>query len=882
MLTRVLAGLRTRWVTFAGSFVALALGTGLVAATGLALAATLDAPERGPERFAAAPVVVKGADTLRVATPNGVRTRPLARPRPVPPALVARLAALGPTVEDRTFPVAFPSGGGPYAETEVVGHPWSISAATPYRLTSGRAPSAADEIVAATGPDSSVRPGDRLLVLFPGATGPDATGPGGTARGATAPDATVPDATAPGSAGRSVTVVGTVAASGFETALFFTDAEAARISPPVDAVVVHADPGAVTAEVDAAARADGRQWQQGSGDGQSADEPRPSVLTGDARRRADPDPDRDKEALASVNALLGTAAGITAFVSAAVVASTFSFAVAQRRREFGLLRTAGATPGQIRRTVYAEAALVGVLASAAGCGWGRAAAPCLAAWMVDRGIAPAWFATGDRTWPLHLAFWTGLAVAVAGSAVSAHRAGRTGPTQALREAAVDDGTMPLLRWVLATLVVGTGIGLLVTALVFDPGQLLKRKTFLTQPMVLIAGCALLAPALVPPAVRLLTRLPAELPGACGLLARENASFAVRRTAAVAAPVLITVALAAVLMGTTGTLAEAKESEALTRTSAEFVVTAEDEQRPLPQEFVDRATRIPGARVSASRSTGVTVLEEGVALVSYEAAAVDPDAFAAVSALPVAAGFLAALDDDGIVVTQEWLTTKVGERVTVRLGDGREASLRIAAVLRTGTGDHGVLLSARNAAGAPVDRLDITVAPGADRTAVVAALRAAGRATGTEVTTARAWATAHHPRTRETTRLGLLMVLAIALLCTGIALVNTLVMATSDRSRDFAVLRLAGATTGQVLRIVAVEALVVVGVGAVLGALVAAIDLGTVWGALALLGVRTGVVVPWAALGAVLGSASLIAVVAAVLPAAWALRGRPVEAVGGRE
>ncbi|WP_328720213.1 ABC transporter permease [Streptomyces sp. NBC_00247] len=845
MLTRVLAGLRARWITFAGSFVALALGVGLVAATGLALAATLDAPERVPERFAAAPVVVKGADTLRVATPIGVRTSPLARPRPVPPALVTRLSALGPAVEDRTFPVEFPSGGGPYADAEVVGHPWSIAAATPYRPTAGRAPKAPGEIVAATGPGSSVHPGDRMRLLFPGATGP-------------------------GGAGRSVTVVGTVAATGFETALFFTDAEAARISPAVDALVVHADPRAVAAEVEAAEA------------GAKAGEPRVSVLTGGDRRRADPDPDRDREALASVNALLGTAAGITAFVSAAVVASTFSFAVAQRRREFGLLRTAGATPGQIRRTVYAEAVLVGLLASAAGCWWGRAGAPRLVARMVDRGIAPAWFAIGDRTWPLHVAFWTGLTVAVAGSAVSAHRAGRTAPTQALREAAVDDGAMPRLRWILATLVVGTGIGLIVMALVSDPGGLLKRKTYLTQPMVLIAGCALLAPVLVPPAVRLLTSLPARLPGATGLLARESASAATRRTAAVATPVLITVALTTVLLGATGTLAGAKETEALTRTSAEFVVTSKDGRRPLPTEFVEGARRVPGAVVSASRSTGVTVLEEGVALVSYEAAAVDPRAFAEVSALPVASGSLADLDDDSIVVTEEWLTTEVGERVGVRLGDGRAASLRIAAVLRTGTGDHGVLLSARNASGAPVDRLDITVAPGADRKAVAAALREAGRATGTEVTTARARVAAYHPRTRETTRLGLLTVLGIALLCTGIALVNTLVMATSDRARDFAVLRLAGATTGQVLRIVAVEALVVVGVGALLGIAVAAIDLGAVGGALALLGVHTGVVVPWAAIGAVLAAAAVIAVVAAVLPAARALRVRPVEAVGARE
>ncbi|WP_327268749.1 hypothetical protein OG233_13745 [Streptomyces sp. NBC_01218] len=44
----------------------------------------------------------------------------------------------------------------------------------------------------------------------------------------------------------------------------------------------------------------------------------------------------------------------------------------------------------------------------------------------------------------------------------------------------------------------------------------------------------------------------------------------------------------------------------------------------------------------------------------------------------------------------------------------------------------------------------------------------------------------------------------------------------------------------------------------------------------------GVAVPWAAVGTVLGSAAVIAVAAAVLPAARALRVRPVEAVGARE
>nr|AFS33464.1 putative ABC transporter permease protein [Streptomyces sp. A7248] len=88
----------------------------------------------------------------------------------------------------------------------------------------------------------------------------------------------------------------------------------------------------------------------------------------------------------------------------------------------------------------------------------------------------------------------------------------------------------------------------------------------------------------------------------------------------------------------------------------------------------RARAVEGAVVSVSRTTAVTVLEEDTALVSSPARAVDPARLAAVSELPVTAGRLAGLDDGAIVVNEEWLTTRVGDRVTVWLGDGRETSL----------------------------------------------------------------------------------------------------------------------------------------------------------------------------------------------------------------
>ncbi|MFB7294255.1 FtsX-like permease family protein [Streptomyces rubiginosohelvolus] len=832
MLMLALRGIRLRWVTFVGSFVALVLGVGLIAATGLALAATFGAPERGPERFAAAPVVVRADGVLRVDTPTGTRTAPLDRPGPVPPGLAAQLASLGRTVEDRSFPVDVMDPHPGQDGGARVGHPWSVAAAAPYRLATGRAPAAPGEVVVTTGSGGPrLRTGDRVRVRTPA---------GSEAR----------------------TVVGTVAGRGFEDAVFLTDDEAARISPDIDALVVHAD---ATAVRDALGPDSGMD-----------------VLTGHDRRRADPDPDRDARALVSVNALLGTAAGITLFVSAAVVASTFSYAVAQRRREFGLLRTAGATPGQIRRTVLAESVLVGVAASAAGTLLGAGGAPLLVRRMTEAGLAPSWFALGDPSWPLHTAFWTGVSVATAAALVSCHRAGRTAPTEALREAAVDSRVMPVSRWAAAVLVLLLGLGLPALALATDPGDLLGRKSYVTRPMILIVGCALLAPVLVRPVGRLLTWLPARLPGATGVLVRENTAAGVRRTAAVAAPVLITVALAASLTGTVATLEEARATEARTATTADFVVTSGQEGRPLAPAFLERVRKIDGAVVSASRSTAVTVLEENTALVSSEARAVDPARLAAVAELPVTAGRLADLDDDAIVVNEEWLTTRVGDRVTVWLGDGRARSLRIAAVLATGTGDNGVYVTPRNAGGADVDRIDVEVAPDGDRHAVAAALNTAAADTGTRVATRAAWLAPTAPGPDDHTRTGLRMILGIALLSTATALANTLVMATSGRGRDLAVLRLSGATVPQVLRLVVAEAVAAVGVGAVLGGVVAAVNLLVVRCALALLGVTSAVVVPWAMLGLVVAAAALLAAGSAVLPALSALRTRPVELAGSRE
>ncbi|MFD8640746.1 FtsX-like permease family protein [Streptomyces zaomyceticus] len=709
MLTVVLSGLRARWASFLGGFVALALGVGLLTTMGLGLSATFHAPERAPQRFASSPVVVQGRDRLTLDVRRGPETVPvtqrLDRPQPVDRELLRELRAR-----------------------------WTVT-------TSG-------------GPETATGPG-----------GPDAVG---------------------------------------------VDAPATEVRALV-------------------------------GD-------RAQVLTGAERRRADPDPDRDAEALVALNALLGTSGGVTAFVSVFVVASTFAFGVALRRREFGLLRTAGATPGQVRRLLLAEAAALGVLASAAGCALGGLGAPLLARTLVDGGLAPEWFTVGGPAWPFHVSFWTGVTVALAGAVAASRRAGKVGPTAALRDADVD--TLPLGRAVLGTGLLLAGLGLLVWTYATDPSALLKRKTYTTLPMLLITGVALLSPLLVRPVAGLL-----RLRGAVGTLVRENSAASVRRTAAVAAPVLVTVALAGTLFGSASTVTRAKGVEAREQTAAEYVVAG----RAL------RPVRPPaGAVVSPTGPTSVFVRDGEEAVVKYGARAVtDPSAFAALARLPVVAGDLRDLDDRSIVVNEEFRHSRVGGTVEVWRADGTgPVRLRIAAVLALGTGDNGPYVTRANAPGSAPDRIEAR----GGGTATVRALEASGGTVGT----ADAWAADARPSSGSPqTRLGLALVLGIALVYTVIGLANTLLMATSVRGGELASLRLAGATRAQILRVVTGEATLAVAIGTLLGLVVTALVLGTLGAGLAALSAPVAAALPWTTLGLAAGVCATVAVAASALPA-WRL------------
>jgi putative ABC transport system permease protein len=114
---------------------------------------------------------------------------------------------------------------------------------------------------------------------------------------------------------------------------------------------------------------------------------------------------------------------------------------------------------------------------------------------------------------------------------------------------------------------------------------------------------------------------------------------------------------------------------------------------------------------------------------------------------------------------------------------------------------------------------------------------------------------------------------------AVAAVNSLVMATGERSRELALLRLVGATPRQVTRMIRVEALAVIGFGVLLGLAVATATLVPFSLAIA----RTPIPsLPWQVLAGVIAGATVLGLGASELPARSLLRRDPVEVIGAQQ
>ncbi|HYH88055.1 MAG TPA: ABC transporter permease [Solirubrobacteraceae bacterium] len=816
MLRLALLSARGRLGTFTGAFVALFASAALMMAGGMPFEAALRT-QPPVERYADAAAVVTGKQVV-----GGEDAVPLSERARVDSALAARLAAV-PGVRAAIADVSAPArlGGRP-----AVAHGWSSAKLTPYVLSAGRAPARPDEVV--TGYRAAL--GAKLRL---GST----------------------------EAARTVTVVGIARPHHpvrQRTAIFLTDAEAARLAGNpgrVDAIGVLAGPGF-----------DASRLRAASGGA--------VVFTGDDRGKAEyPDLQASRETLIAVTASFG---GLALFIAIFVVASTMGLSIQQREREIALLRAVAATPRQIRRMITWEAAIVGLVGSAAGIWPGMILGRELAEGLVSHGIAPPNLEVSAGWLPITAAVGGGVLAALLAVLAAGRRAARVSPTRALAQAAVEPRLLGPGRVIGGLIALAGAAPLFAVAATTGAPDTAAATSELTA-LFLVAAVGFLGPIVARLAAGVLGPPLARLSPVGGFLASSNLRTATRRFSSASTPLMLTVGMSCTLLFSATTIDHAVTQERRAGLAGDLAITSTG--AGLPAEALADVRATPGVRSAVALTPTTLGPSLGVSDDVIPAQILSGGQGGGLDA-GVTAGSLADLRGNAIALGRrraDGAHAKVGDRVAVTLGDGTRSHATVAAIYTRALGFGDALLSPELAAGHQTSPLlgTIMVSAGDPATVATQLRNLARRYPGLRVND-RASVTTATDADRETNRwLGPLFV-AIIFAFTSIAVVNTLLMIALQRGRELGLLRLVGGTPRQVRSMARWEAGLIIAIGLGLGLAIAATAL------LPLSHALTGDLrpyVPLDQLGAILGVSALLALLALALPTRRALRSRPVEAIG---
>jgi len=567
-------------------------------------------------------------------------------------------------------------------------------------------------------------------------------------------------------------------------------------------------------------------------------------------------------------ALLGVVLGTATFLAMFIISSTFAFTVAQRRRDLALLRLVGGSRGQLRRLLLGEAVLLGTLGATAGVPAGLGVMAIQSELLAAQGFVPDGFVAEWRPWILAVSFGTGLLLAIAGVLVAARRGARVRPLDALRETGDAGRAMTAGRWIAALLFLGGALTLIIVAPHGGPagGQAMATNV----PTLAAVTIAALSPLLVP----LAGRLAPTGGGVAGMLARANLADSRRRSASVAAPLIVLVALVVGNVGAGTSFTASGVAEMRRDTRADLVV---DATGPIGA----RIRAVPGvASASTETSLPATVIAgrgEDAEAEAATAMVVDPAAYAAAHSSPS----LAALHGRAVAAGPGGdMPSRGTVRVTLPDLDLGELPV-VAALPETMAGGTNLLLPpglvpADRLAAAPT-RSFVTLTADADPAAVRAALSRIGTVSDLD-----AWLLADAEQRNSTNDKIMLIVLGLGGLYALIGVINSAVIGAATRRREFAEARVTGMTRGQVIRSALLESWAVTVAGLLLGAVAAGATFLAVLTTTSAVTGQATLDLPWPLIAAVAAAAVLVTSVTSLITSWSATRERPVALLGARE
>jgi putative ABC transport system permease protein len=234
--------------------------------------------------------------------------------------------------------------------------------------------------------------------------------------------------------------------------------------------------------------------------------------------------------------------GIAVYMSILMVGVTMSSAIARQGRDIALLRAVGATPGQVRRSIARQAAIVAVPASIVGYLLGLVAGWIWVGALIDHGVLPdaVRFVPNPDVLPLVVGIAVG--TSVVGGLVAAIRPARIRPAAALTETATGRPRGMAVRAVLGLILLSAGVVLSAVLFSVSPEQADDSGFFVMLAMCL--GVGMLGPVVLRGAARV-ARPVLRLAGGSGLLAVDNITALSRALSGALIPLVLAIAFAAV-------------------------------------------------------------------------------------------------------------------------------------------------------------------------------------------------------------------------------------------------------------------------------------------------------------------------------------------------
>lgn len=554
------------------------------------------------------------------------------------------------------------------------------------------------------------------------------------------------------------------------------------------------------------------------------------VLGDDNRGEADVAAGRDM--VSDISALFGVMAGFVGFVTIFVLASTFGFAVQQRRREIGLLRAIGYTPQQIRRSILVESLMIGLLGSAIGLVLSQLMTAAIVRIMVWWGKLPEGFHAAPSGVAVMIVIPAGIGIALLSAWLASRKTSKIRPLESLRQSAVPTPRLGFWRWSWGMLFLVAG-GLSVAVAGSVPavvGILLSLGVIISWAI----ACALLGPVIVRLGTRLIASLPALASNELDVLASHNTRHQSFRTASVVTPIVLAVGMITMVFGFAPTQEAATMQVTDKRMAADLYLVSET--GVLPPDLFARVRRIPGvASVTVAVPVEIGFNDGNGNYSPYTVLAVDTKTIGTVMDLERTGGDLASFGPGTLVLNQMNeidVPGSPGSSIRVMLPDGTTRDLKWVASARNLIGAGDALMSIDDLpAGYGVAQAMLKLEDGTSESAVRARLDTM-RADGLAVTVLT------HDQQVDGVRNSIRqqawasnLIIGSAAAFGVLAAINTLVMSISERQREFALMRMIGATRSQVLRMIRMEAVFAAGM---------AIALGVVIGALSLVPVSVGI------------------------------------------